>query len=189
MSKCNLRSLVAFGLLALVSATGCFEQVDKNWFPQMKRQPAVQAFESVGMMPPEGSVPVGKGEPVLTLALGETLQNPKPIQGDLADPSVIAKIGASIDNGRVQYNRFCATCHGVRGDGQGNVAGPNGPFAGVMPLVGTVRGLNDGHLYTTITLGSFGGNGRMPNYSRIPSEDRWDIVNYMRYLDSRGGQP
>ena len=86
MSKCNLRSLVAFGLLALVSATGCFEQVDKDWFPQMKRQPAVQAFESVGMMPPEGAVPVGKGEPVLTLALGETLQNPKPIQGDLADP-------------------------------------------------------------------------------------------------------
>jgi hypothetical protein len=29
----------------------------------------------------------------------------------------------------------------------------------------------------------------MPDYKRIPSKDRWDIVNYVRYLDRKGGQP
>jgi hypothetical protein len=29
----------------------------------------------------------------------------------------------------------------------------------------------------------------MPGYGRIPAQDRWDIVNYVRYLDQKGGQP
>ena len=29
----------------------------------------------------------------------------------------------------------------------------------------------------------------MPGYQRIPSDDRWDIVNYVRYLnDQKGGR-
>jgi len=27
----------------------------------------------------------------------------------------------------------------------------------------------------------------MPNYSRIQSDDRWDIVNYLRYLENPNG--
>ena len=60
----------AFSALAactLVFASGCWEQLDGGkWFPQMKRQIAVQAFEEVGyggrvepFSPPEGSVPIG----------------------------------------------------------------------------------------------------------------------------------
>jgi hypothetical protein len=29
----------------------------------------------------------------------------------------------------------------------------------------------------------------MPAYGRIPADDRWDVVNYVRYLDQKGGQP
>jgi hypothetical protein len=29
----------------------------------------------------------------------------------------------------------------------------------------------------------------MPGYDRIPPRDRWDIVNYVRYLDRKGGRP
>jgi hypothetical protein len=29
----------------------------------------------------------------------------------------------------------------------------------------------------------------MPSYQRIASQDRWDIVNYVRYLDSKKGMP
>ena len=39
--------------------------------------------------------------------------------------------------------------------------------------------LTDGHIYTTISLG----RGRMPNYSRITPEDRWNVVNYVRELN------
>ena len=29
----------------------------------------------------------------------------------------------------------------------------------------------------------------MPHYKRIPRMDRWDIVNYVRFLDKKGGRP
>ena len=37
----------------------------------------------------------------------------------------------------------------------------------------------DGHIYSTIRYG----RRRMPSYHRISSDDRWDIVNYVRYLN------
>jgi hypothetical protein len=58
-----------------------------------------------------------------------------------------------------------------------------GPFAGVFPLV-TAMGRSDGYIYNLIR----GGGARMPGYDRIPSEDRWHLVNYTRYLQ-RGGRP
>jgi len=42
---------------------------------------------------------------------------------------------------------------------------------------------SEGHIYTTIRYG----RRRMPSYWRIPSQDRWDIVNYIRYLGGQGG--
>ena len=31
------------------------------------------------------------------------------------------------------------------------------------------------------------GRRRMPSYQRIPESDRWDIVNYVRYLGGKTG--
>ena len=45
MSRLSLR---AFSFLfAALATTGCWEQWSENWFPQMKWQKAVQAFERV----------------------------------------------------------------------------------------------------------------------------------------------
>ena len=76
-----------------------------------------------------------------------------------------------------------------RGDGPVSLAGAKqGPFAGVYPLVGLVSGRSDGYIYNVIRIGSGGFPGlRMPEYSRIPEQDRWDIVNYVRFLDAKGG--
>ena len=54
-----------------------------------------------------------------------------------------------------------------------------------MPRVGIARVHRDGHLFQTIVKG----RRRMPNYARIPEDDRWDLINYVRYLDERGGRP
>jgi mono/diheme cytochrome c family protein len=96
---------------------------------------------------------------------------------------------ASIENGRVQYERFCATCHGLGGLGDGPVSVTGeiiGPLAGVLALAGPMsiaRIRSDGHIYTTIRYG----RRRMPNYNRIQPDDRWDIVNYLRYLGNPNG--
>jgi cytochrome c len=151
-----------------------------GWFPQMKRQIAVQAFEDTqipghpqGFSPPDGAVPVTGGEAEVSViddTQANALQNPHP--ADLR----------SLENGRNQYETYCAPCHGHTGLADGPVSKV---FLGVLPLVGVVRARSDGHIYTTIRYG----RRRMPSYGRIPPSDRWDIVNYVRYLDQKGGRP
>jgi hypothetical protein len=60
-----------------------------------------------------------------------------------------------------------------------------GPFAGVLPIAGPAsiaRIRSEGHIYNTIRYG----RRRMPAYTRIPSQDRWDIVNYLKYINQPG---
>jgi hypothetical protein len=57
-----------------------------------------------------------------------------------------------------------------------------GPLAGVLPIA-VAAARSDGHVYTTIRYG----RRRMPSYGRIPSADRWDLVNYIRYLNRQKG--
>ena len=178
--------------LLVVGSLGCWEQMDDGkWFPQMKRQPAVQAFELVvhrdqrqGFVPPDGTVPVGGSSlPDLLgmeLAQQDAIQNPQP-----------ATL-ASLKNGEILFARYCSTCHGAEGMGDGPVAASSpfapkatGPFPLVMPVNGPMslaKVFSDGHIYTTISLG----RGRMPNYGRIPPAERWDLVNFIRELNGQG---
>ena len=174
------------GLLLGLAALGC-EQGSQEWFPQMKKQLAVQAFEDrEGFVPPEGAVDVTGGpEPRigrLDIAAADALVNP-------TDPRDFR----SLQNGEAQYATFCLPCHGATGLGDGPVSATNprpGPFGGVFPLVGLTTSRSDGYLYNAIRLGAAGTPGfRMPGYDRIPPRDRWDIVNYVRYLDRKGGRP
>jgi len=177
-------------LLALIGAPGCWEQASVEWWPQMKWQPAVQAFElnpyqdRISLFaPPDGTVPVGWGDIVApsTLSPGdqETIENPRPATLE------------SLKNGQALFDVNCAACHGPTGGGDGPIAAPNGPIAGVLPIgPGSPMGfslapaLTDGHIYSTISLG----RGRMPNYRRISPEGRWDVVNYIRDLNGQGGR-
>jgi len=173
--------------LLLTTSVGCWEQWSDTWFPQMKRQKAIQAFELVefqhqieGFVPPEGTVPLES--PVADLdpndeAGQSALQNPRPMSLE------------SLENGRLQYQRYCSTCHGDGGMGDGPVSMTgeiSGPLGGVLPLAGPAsiaRVRTDGHIYGTIRYG----RRRMPSYQRILSVDRWDIVNYIRYLNDQKG--
>lgn len=174
--------MAVLAALSLVGSTACWEQLDDGqWFPQMKRQIAVQGYEPVEhndqlepFVPPPGSVPVAAAEPALSPAL--------PTQDDPAPQNPFAADFRSLENGREQYETYCATCHGVTGMADGPVAKV---FLGVLPLVGIVKAREDGHIYNTIRYG----RRRMPSYSRISAQDRWDIVNYVRYLDEKGGRP
>ena len=180
------RRSVAAGLVLGLATLGC-EQGSREWFPQMKKQLAVQAFEDrQGFTPPEGAVDVNGGpEPAigrLDVAAADALVNP-------TDPTDYR----SVQNGEKQYAIFCLPCHGVTGMGDGPVSATNakraGPFGGVFPLVGLTTSRSDGYLYNVIRIGSGGTPGfRMPSYGRIPPRDRWDIVNYVRYLDRKGGR-
>ena len=179
--------LAVFVVLFAGSSFGCWEQWSNDWFPQMKWQPAVQPFERTMhngkvdlFLPPEGTLPVGDTSPPFDPnddAVANALVNPRPMSLE------------SLENGRAQWETFCATCHGALGLGDGPVSmlgDIQGPFAAVLPVAGPAsiaRARRDGHIYATIRYG----RRRMPSYQRIPSNDRWDIVNYVRYLNGQRG--
>jgi hypothetical protein len=181
------RVLLALVVLLPSASLGCWEQWSNDWFPQMKRQPAVQAFEELlhrgrleAFLPPEGTVPIDGGEAPISNqidAAADHLVNPRPMSLE------------SLETGRAWFGRICITCHGPQGLGDGTVSvtgGILGPFAAVLPIGGPgsiARVRSDGHIYTTIRYG----RRRMPSHRRIPSQDRWDVVNYIRYLNQQRG--
>ncbi|MDJ0785782.1 MAG: cytochrome c [Myxococcota bacterium] len=193
MSRPSTRrgSHVLFGVLLILmsGSVACWEQWSESWFPQMKWQKAVQAFERVQhegrvapFTPPEGTVPIDPAPPIVgrtDVAAAALLENPIP-----ADFKSVAR-------GQELYGIFCETCHGATGMGDGpvSIAGDRqGPFVGVWPL-GTATGQSDGYIYNLIRVGNGGAPGyRMPSYKHIPDLDRWHLVNYVRYLQ-QGGQP
>ena len=182
-SRNRVRMVAILGGLCVSFLPGCWEQWSESWFPQMKWQRAIQAFERTEwdgkvdpFLPPEGAVPVDLPEPLY----------------DRFDPGVdsitnpMAADFKSQGRGQELYQVYCEVCHGSDGMGGGPVsmAGEKtGPFAGVFPLV-TAMSRSDGYVFNIIRQGA----GRMPNYRRIPAEDRWHIVNYVRYLQ-KGGRP
>ena len=190
MSSTSLpRFRAAMALVAMIPAFGCWEQIDDGqWFPQMKRQMAVQAFEEMtyndqrqGFSPPEGTVPVGALAPQLAgmdQAAKDAIANPE------------TATLASLARGEELYGQICATCHGMTGKGDGKVAGPpfgTGPFGLVLPIgpgammPSSIPRYSDGYIYSIIAEG----RGRMPAYQRISVEDRWHIVNYLRELNGQ----
>ncbi len=190
----SARRITSHGLFGLVlllvsGSIGCWEQWSESWFPQMKWQKAVQAFERVqhegqtaAFMPPEGTVAIGSAPPPvgrMDVVAAAAIENP------------IEPTFKSLARGQELYGIYCELCHGARGNGDGpvSIAGEKqGPFVGVFPL-GTATGQSDGYIYNVIRIGNGGQPGyQMPAQHRIPSEDRWHIVNYVRYLQ-KGGQP
>jgi len=184
LSARGVRGVAVFAGLVLSFSTGCWEQWSESWFPQMKWQKAVQAFERVefegrveGFVPPEGTVPVTGHQPAY--------ERFDPGVDSITNPTAPGDF-RSLAAGQELYQVYCQACHGESGMGDGPVSmagAKQGPFAGVFPLV-TAMSRSDGYIFNIIRQGA----GRMPNYRRIPAEDRWHIVNYVRYLQ-KGGRP
>jgi mono/diheme cytochrome c family protein len=173
--------LVLFSVFAL--NIGCWEQVSREWFAQMKEQPAVQALENARPFdPPANTIPFGGMEPRIDFAVpafspeAQKLTNPIPTSQ------------ASVARGKYVYDIYCAVCHGP--DGLAKVA--DLPVAkrlaesGMPPVpLLAVPGYSDGFLFTKIRYGKPG----MPGYPQIPPVDRWHVVNYLRTLLPGRPQP
>jgi len=82
---------------------------------------------------------------------------------------------ASIQKGKEIYEKKCALCHGIKGDGKGPAA------AGLSPKprnFGESHGekMTDGEHFWKITTG----RGPMPSFEKdLTVEERWHVVNYI----------
>jgi mono/diheme cytochrome c family protein len=81
-----------------------------------------------------------------------------------------------VEEGKVLYGRYCQSCHGEGGLGDGKVADQ---YKGVANLVAKAKVVSDGHIFHVITHGK----GRMwPHGSQVNPDERWKIVHFVKSL-------
>jgi len=145
------------------------------WFSTMHTGIAIQPYKTAVPRPPvPGTVPVTGAEPPLpinreNLPAIDALENP------------VERTAVSLERGKARYEVFCLPCHGVAGAGDG----PVDEKLLVTPslLTEQARQYTDGYLYAIVRHGRL----LMPAYGdRIPGDDRWDVVNYVRMLQEAG---
>jgi mono/diheme cytochrome c family protein len=166
-----MRAFGVFALLLSVGLAGCDDQVKRvPWFQTMNRQSSVETYEAAAMRPPEGAVPLGSARHYDLLAADTMLTNP------------VAAGTEAVERGRILYTQFCVMCHGDTGVGDGTVVGPGRlpPLPTLNLLTDRAIELSDGYIWGMIA----NGRGVMPTYRRIPSDDRWYLVHYIRELQS-----
>lgn len=189
-----MRKVIASLVLAIMGASlvACGPSGNKpnvEIIQDMMESPAIKAQEydasspdNRGMrVPPEGTIPEGftpykyKGN---VEGASKNLKNP--MAGDM-DPETLYV-------GQKYYNTQCAVCHGIKGEG-GEAGGStvSAKMALKPPSVisDKIVGWTDGHIYHVITEGQ----GVMGPYNHhIPQQFRWQLVNYIRFLQKEAGK-
>jgi mono/diheme cytochrome c family protein len=93
----------------------------------------------------------------------------------------VASTPASITAGAAAYKKYCAFCHGVTGKGDGPLA-PKGSTPSDLTDAKWDHGATDGDIFTLIQNG-VGGDSKMVAFKgKIPDQDMWHIVNFVRSL-------
>jgi mono/diheme cytochrome c family protein len=169
---------IRFGCYALLAfaVVGCHPDM---WIqPKHKAQDASDFFEDGA----SSRLPV-KG----TVAFGDIKDNDAYyrgyVNGKLVDTLPVPLTKELLERGQERFEVFCKHCHGMLGDGQGMIAqrGFNVERTVATYHTDRLRQMPVGHFFDVIT----NGYGAMfPFSDRIPVEDRWAIVSYIRVLQA-----
>jgi mono/diheme cytochrome c family protein len=161
-------------MLVLALVPGCNEQ-------DMVVQPKLKPYqESALFADGQSARPLVPG----TVARGQLNVDPAYDTGKTGDllvekiPARVKVDKALLARGQERYNIYCSPCHSRSGDGHGMIVQrgfPSPPSFHDQRLLDAPAG----HFFHVMT----NGYGAMYSYaSRIPAEDRWAIVAYIRAL-------
>jgi mono/diheme cytochrome c family protein len=131
----------------------------------------------VMQQPPEGTLPVDAiaGQPLLATGVAE---------GRWAERIPLRVDRALLEDGRERFDVFCATCHGVTGDGASVVAEKMTLRPPPSLHDARIRAYPPGRVFQTIREGY----GLMPSYAvPLSARDAWAVVAYVRALQLARG--
>lgn len=174
-----MRALLAVCVLAGCTVEGVFAPPEAS-LERMIEQPKLDAYEATDVFPDGRAM---QHPPPGTVQYGERPLGPR-IERGLAGTAHVDEVPITVDmelleRGRNRFEIFCATCHGVLGNGASAVAEQ-------MPLIKPpslidepVRSYPAGRIFQVATEGY----GVMPSYrAELPTRDRWAIVAYLEAL-------
>lgn len=88
---------------------------------------------------------------------------------------------ASINAGAAAFKKYCAFCHGADATGNGPLAPKDSNPPDLTDATWT-HGGTDGEIYTVIANGA-GPTSKMVGFKgKMPDQDLWNIINYLRSL-------
>ena len=121
---------------------------------------------------------------LLLVAAGARAQNPggNPEAAKMKNP--VAASPASVTAGAATFKKYCAFCHGDTAKGDGKLA-PKGTMPADLTDAKWDRGATDGEIFAVIQNGA-GPKFEMKGFKgRLPEQDTWNVINYMRSLGSK----
>jgi mono/diheme cytochrome c family protein len=93
----------------------------------------------------------------------------------------VAASPASVTAGAAAFKKYCSFCHGTAAKGDGPLA-PKGTMPADLTDAKWTRGSTDGEIFAVIMAGA-GPKFDMKGFKgKIPDQDAWHIVNYLRSL-------
>ncbi len=154
----------------------------------MMKTPAVKAqsydesspHQSGMRVPPDHTVPRGFHPYAYAADYEGAVKQKNPLAGDMSEAVLLT--------GMKYFNTNCKVCHGAHGQGGANGVSTVAEFMALKPpslMSDKIRNWTDGNIYHVITMGQ----GVMGPYAtHIPQQYRWQVVNYVRYLQKHSQQ-
>ena len=106
------------------------------------------------------------------------------IQSNPLRPSNEAELKMILDKGKNLYGVYCGSCHGEKGDGNGqlynNGSGPY-PAKPANYLTDEFLAASDGRYYHAIMHGK---NAMLSHADKLSFEERWMVIHYIRSLQA-----
>jgi mono/diheme cytochrome c family protein len=107
------------------------------------------------------------------------MQGISPEYASKTDPVPVT--AATLKAGKILYNRYCASCHGVSGLGNGPAGANLNPPPANISQIGKIPMATDGYLYWTLAEGGVPLGTSMPAFkSTLKAKQIWEIINYIR---------
>lgn len=156
--------IAVIAVLGIFIMTFSYDLIKLEWVSFMELQDSFDAQEEP-LPVPQRSIPV---------------DGPAFIPGLGAPQNLVAADAISVSRGETLYAINCAMCHGLAGEGNGQIVAllANKPADLTLDVT---QNKSDGALFLTLTNGV---TDRMPPMvENLTVRDRWDVVNYIRTLD------
>lgn len=181
MKHAGMRSCTALAVAAVLALTGC-ERVMRDMYEQPRKGPGdaspLFADGKASRPPPPGSIARAIGDLAATSSGRRGDDVPAAMDASLRADTLPPVTPALLQRGKERYEIYCSPCHGLVGDGNGQVAlrgFPHPPSYHEARL----REAPDRHFFDVITTG----HGVMHSYAgRVALPDRWAITAYIRAL-------
>ena len=92
---------------------------------------------------------------------------------------------ASVTAGAAAYKKYCSFCHGADAKGNGPLAPKDSMPPDLTDATWTL-GSTDGEIFTVITNGA-GATSKMIGFKgKMPDQDIWHIINFLRSFGPKG---